>query len=430
MDYAPNGPFAVADNGFGLVTLYDANGKILPQQVTIPAPPGQPPGPDPTVKGLVYNPTSEFVISEHGRSAPAEFLICSKSGAISGWNPAVDPDHAIIMVTNSTEGLSGARYSGMVIDRNSQGQNVLYVADPANNKIDMFDGGFHFLGSFTDPNVAAEYPGTNPGAWQVEDVNGRLFVTWALGVAPSGGVVDIFDTDGHLLTPTHFAANGPGGGPLEDPWGIVQAPADFGKFSNDILIANVEGAGNINAFDPATGTFLGQLTHPDGTPIAIPGLWDMSFGGGNHETGRTNWLYFDAGPTLEHPFGQGLFGRIIAAGERDGPGSSAASPADIARTASTMQGPGPAQMPLLLIGSLSQSTGLQGTNVGSQPSSLQTAASDVSSSVTAQQPVPTPVSVGEPAVPTAKGQTITEVLDGIFVALANGQDDELGQLRL
>src|SRR6516165_12702804 len=69
MDYAPNGPFAVADNGFGLVTLYDANGKMLPQKVTIPAPPGQPPGPDSTVRGLVYNATSEFVISEDGRSA-------------------------------------------------------------------------------------------------------------------------------------------------------------------------------------------------------------------------------------------------------------------------------------------------------------------------------------------------------------------------
>jgi hypothetical protein len=86
MDYAPNGPFAVADNGFGLVTLYDANGKMLPQKVTIPAPPGQPPGPDSTVRGLVYNATSEFVISEDGRSAPAEFLFCSKSGTISGWS--------------------------------------------------------------------------------------------------------------------------------------------------------------------------------------------------------------------------------------------------------------------------------------------------------------------------------------------------------
>jgi uncharacterized protein (TIGR03118 family) len=320
---------------------------MLPQEVTIPAPPGQPPGPDHTVRGLVYNPTSEFVISEDGRSAPAELLFCSKSGTISGWNPAVDPDHAIIMVNNSTEGLSGAWYSGLVIDKNSQGQNVLYAADRANNKVDMFDGNFHSLGSFTDQKVVAEYPGTHPGAWQVEDVNGRLFVTWTLGVGPSGstprsagGVVDIFDTDGHLLTPNHFAANALGKGPLEDPWGIVQAPADFGKFSNDILIGNVEGAGNINAFDPATGSYLGPLAHPDGTPIAIPGLWDMSFGGGNHETGSTNWLYFDAGPTLEHPVGQGLFGRIIAAGHGDGRGRGDDTAAGVPWPISTLPGHG------------------------------------------------------------------------------------------
>jgi hypothetical protein len=104
MDYAPNGPFAVVDNGLGVATFYDANGNVLPQVVTIPAPPSQPLGPDPTARGVVYNPTSEFVISEDGRSAPAEFLFCTKSGTISGWNPAVDPDHAIIMVDNSAEG--------------------------------------------------------------------------------------------------------------------------------------------------------------------------------------------------------------------------------------------------------------------------------------------------------------------------------------
>jgi hypothetical protein len=85
-------------------------------------------------------------------------------------------------------------------------------------------------------------------------------------------VVDVFDTDGHLLTPHHFAANAPGAGPLENPWGIVQAPSHFGKFSNDLLIGNVEGAGNINAFDPTTGAYLGQLQHPNGTPVAIIGL--------------------------------------------------------------------------------------------------------------------------------------------------------------
>jgi hypothetical protein len=151
----------------------------------------------------------------------------------------------------------------------------------------------------------------------VEDIGGRLWVTYASHKpGPYGGVVDIFDTDGHLLTPNHFAANAPGG-PLENPWGMVQAPADFGAFSNDILIGNVEGDGNINAFDPATGAFLGHLTRPDGTVIANPGLWDLTFGGNSAANGLSKQLYFDAGPNVPNPAGNGLFGMIHAAGNPD-----------------------------------------------------------------------------------------------------------------
>ena len=42
--------------------------------VSIPAAPSQPLGPVGRPTGVVYNPTSDFVISENGRSAPAEFL--------------------------------------------------------------------------------------------------------------------------------------------------------------------------------------------------------------------------------------------------------------------------------------------------------------------------------------------------------------------
>ena len=43
-------------------------------------------------------------------------------------------------------------------------------------------------------------------------------------------VVNIFDTDGHFLK--RFAT----GGALLNPWGIAQAPAYFGKFSNALLL--------------------------------------------------------------------------------------------------------------------------------------------------------------------------------------------------
>jgi hypothetical protein len=135
---------------------------------------------------------------------------------------------------------------------------------------------------------------------------------------PFGGLVDVFDTDGNLLTPNHFAANSPGACPLENSWAVVQAPASFGAFSNALLIGNVEGAGSINAFDPATSSYLGQLRHPDGTPIAIPGLWDLVFGTGTPDSGKTNQLFFDGGPNAPNLAGNGLFGVIQAAGDQAG----------------------------------------------------------------------------------------------------------------
>ena len=79
----------------------------------------------------------------------------------------------------------------------------------------------------------------------------------------------------NLLTPNHFAANLPGAGPLVNPWAITRAPANFGQFSNAILIGNVEDE-KINAFSDS-GEFLGPLVHTDNTPIVIPGLWVFDF---------------------------------------------------------------------------------------------------------------------------------------------------------
>jgi hypothetical protein len=115
-----------------------------------------------------------------------------------------------------------------------------------------------------------------------------------------------------------LSANVPGSGPLENPWGITQAPANFGAYSNDLLVGNVAGAGNINVFDTNTGNYLGQLSQPNGAPIAITGLWDLEFGDGTPDSGKTNQLFFDAGPNAPGVSGYGLFGVIRAAGDQGG----------------------------------------------------------------------------------------------------------------
>jgi uncharacterized protein (TIGR03118 family) len=128
----------------------------------------------------------------------------------------------------------------------------------------------------------------------------------------------VFDTDGNLLTPNHLAANAFDAGPLENPWGVIQAPAHFGAYSHDLLVGNVAGAGNINVYNPTTDAYLGTLDQSDGAPIAITGLWALEFGDGKPDSGKANQVYFDAGPNAPGVSINGLFGVIQADGNQGG----------------------------------------------------------------------------------------------------------------
>ena len=97
-------------------------------------------------------------------------------------------------------------------------------------------------------------------------------------------------------------------GRLNSPWGLALAPADFGRFSGDLLVGNF-GDGRINAYDVSTGEFQGQLRDQDNRPITIDGLWGLGFGGDTANNGAHNELFFTAGPNDEQ---FGLFGKIAA----------------------------------------------------------------------------------------------------------------------
>jgi uncharacterized protein (TIGR03118 family) len=112
----------------------------------------------------------------------------------------------------------------------------------------------------------------------------------------------VFDTSGHLLQRLIK------GNHLSAPWGIALAPANFGTFSNSLIVGNF-GNGQIQAFDPTGGTFLGQLKDENGKPITIDSLWGITFGNGG-SGGDRNALYFAAGPDDET---HGLFGSLRVA---------------------------------------------------------------------------------------------------------------------
>jgi uncharacterized protein (TIGR03118 family) len=382
----PDGSFCTA-NAFttGLATFYDRSGHVLPLTITVPVEAAESAFLSAALNqnistvyghptGVVYNPTSDFVISENDVSAPATLIFDTIDGTISGWNPAVDPTHAIVIRDTWADG-APAVYTGLEIGQDSHGNNVLYAADFLNNQLEVINGSFTTISTTNCAGLGVSSDAYS-WVWSVQAANDKLYVTFADLLNPAGGgggAVDVFDTDGNFQY--QLDANGPGPGRLQNPWGITQAPTNFGAFSNDLLVGNVAGAGNINVYNPDTQQWLGQLSEPNGTPIAIKGLWDLGFGDGTPDSGKTNQLFFDAGPNHPGDSTGGLFGVIRAAGDQGGDvgGDSvreAAAPAQpVAQTLSQPQLQTAVQQALaeLPIGVLGQGSGTVLGGVQAQP---------------------------------------------------------------
>ena len=327
-------PFWVADNNKGLATLYSVPGanntpiSINPLAVIVPTP-GSPLKAKGAPTGAVFNvalAAHGFQISgvdKNGSSvtAPAIFLFATEDGTIVGWNPGVNPSgfdptkagtYGIIAVDNSTNpsAASGAVYKGLVIATDSTGNTLLYAANFRAGTVEVYDTSFHQVtpspNAFTDPKLASGYAPFNIAVVGLKS-GPTLFVTYARqneakhdDLAGHGrGFVDTFDLSGHMQA--RFAERKE----LNSPWGVVLAPATFGQFGGDLLIGNF-GDGHINAFDPGTGDFLGELTNSNGQAIVIDGLWSLRVGNGG-AGGNANAIYFTAGPNGEQ---DGLFGSL------------------------------------------------------------------------------------------------------------------------
>lgn len=297
----PTTPFWISDNNAGVSTLYTGQGQPVPLVVSIPAAPGNSAG---TPTGVVFNGQDEFHVSKNGTTGASLFIFASEDGIISGWNPQVDPTHAIVAVNNS----SSAVYKGLTLVRTSRG-DFLYAANIHAGTIDVFDQSFapvHFFGNFIDRHLPQGYAPFN-----IASLNGLLYVSYAKqnaqkdgDVAGEGhGIIDVFDVFGDFLF--RLVSHGR----LNSPWGMAMAPANFGAFSRDLLVGNF-GNGHINVYDPFTGHFEGELKNQQGEPIVIDHLWGLTFGNGN-KAGPTNTLFFTAGIDDE---AHGLFGTIVAAG--------------------------------------------------------------------------------------------------------------------
>ncbi len=300
----PATPWWISDNQTGLTTLYNVGTGTIVTTFTVPGAGGQ----QGTPTGVVFNGGSGFVVNNGQGSSPARFIFASEDGTISAFRGAP----IVIVVPNSG---SGAVYKGIAIDSETAG-TLLYATNFHAGTVDVFDSTFTPVpmpGAFVDPDLP---PGYAP--FGIQNLGGTIYVTYALQDADKHddvpgqghGFVDAFDTAGNLLR--RVASKGQ----LNSPWGLALAPADFGRFSNHLLVGNF-GNGRIHAFDPATLTGQGEfqasgpLHSADGPPIAIDGLWALSFGKGaaNNANGSTNTLFFTAGPFDES---HGLFGSLVA----------------------------------------------------------------------------------------------------------------------
>ena len=271
--YGPGGPFWVSDQGSGWSTLYDGQGNKKGLVVAIPSATGAGPG-QPT--GIVFNGSSEFPV--HGWASI--FLFATLDGTISGWAPQSNRNSSIIAVNNSA---TGAVYTGLAVTSRPSG-NLLYAANLASNAVEVYDANFNLVNSFTDATLP---PGNAP--FGIQDINGLVYVAFAATDESAGGYIDIFREDGTFVK--QLAA----GAPLNQPWGMAIAPSNFGKLSNTLLVSNNTDHGTINGFNLQTGQFVGTVTS-NGKNIVIDQLWGIMFGGGTANNGRTNQLFFTAGP--------------------------------------------------------------------------------------------------------------------------------------
>jgi uncharacterized protein (TIGR03118 family) len=295
VSFTPTSPFWVSDQVKNVATLYNASGAPQGGPLIVNTPGG------PT--GQAFNSTSGFLIG----STAATFIFATLAGNIEAWNGAQGTT-AMIMHTTTPGAYTGLALLG----------NQLFAANKATGNIDVFDSSFNPVSL---PGTAFATP---PGAgsltpYNIQTINGNLWVEYSGARLAPGGFVAEFDSTGKLLQTISDAH-------LNAPWGITLAPPTFGTFGGDLLIGNFND-GMINAFDPTNGfAFAGTLSDPSGNPIANPGLWALEFRDTSTPNGNTgsnpNTLFFSAG--IGHGSDgvetHGLFAEVNAVPE---PGTSA-----------------------------------------------------------------------------------------------------------
>src|SRR5579864_615782 len=310
---SPTSPWWLADNNAGVSTLDNRQGVKQGLVVNIPSPKSGVVG---TPTGVAFTGASGFTFQAKGVTAGSVFTFVTEDGTIVAWGPGINPqdlpNDAFVIVDNSTNpsATAGAVYKGAAIAQMTPGGPFfLYVANIRSGRIEVYDTNFKPVNlsgdddggpAFVDRKIPEGFAPFN-----VQDVNGNLYVTYAKQNTskhddfdfPGFGYVNKFSPKGKLL---QRLESGPW---LNAPWGVALAPANFGFFSNHLLIGNA-GSGQIAVYDVDSGKFDGLLRDASGHAIQNDRLWALRFGN-DGGAGPSNWLFFTAGISDE---AHGLFG--------------------------------------------------------------------------------------------------------------------------
>ncbi|MGC4015513.1 MAG: TIGR03118 family protein [Luteolibacter sp.] len=302
------------DHGYAFVTgqVYNSASDLPGQPVEFPVS-----GPADNLKAVPAEPIKD------GFSGSAKFIFVTEDGCINAWssNTATAMKSAPVMVDYSKTAkyphAANSVFTGVAMTNNpadsdaykKSGGNHLFATDIRHNAIHVFDNrwkdvtdSFHFQ---TPKSVGTLHP------FNIASLGGHLFVAYGefdpnsdegqeqIAGAGAGHIVE-YNGDGTLVK-DFFA----GHGVLNLPWGMALAPASFGEYSGDLIVANF-GDGTLAAFDLKTGDFDGYIRDEESKIISIDGLWGIAFGNGV-SLGDSEALYYTAGPDSER---DGVFGRI------------------------------------------------------------------------------------------------------------------------
>jgi uncharacterized protein (TIGR03118 family) len=342
---SPGSAWWVSNQKTGISTVYNGAGEKQSLIVGIPqADPNNKDTPIGTPTGAIFNTSQTDFFLAPGK--PARFLFSTIDGTIAGWNPnvvvaqgAAPPSTQAVTVVKTIDGSSYTGLTSAFID----GKPYLYAANFAKARVDVYDSTFHRVklsiedpdgdcsdyppycsqNAFKDENLPRPYAPFN-----VQAIGNDIVVTYAIhqqevapleADGPGLGFVDIYSSPVQLLLRLQH------GDWLNAPWGVALAPADFGRFSDNLLIGQFAGGGDtqssgyIAAYDLTTGKFNGLLQDVSGKPLVIKGIWALSPGNSGRNNndsaaGRTAHVYFTAGPGRGS---EGLFGYLTPVSTED-----------------------------------------------------------------------------------------------------------------